>query len=425
VTDTPARPLHRRLLPEHPITRALTWQSMLWAFGTGIFITGNAVFFTHIVGLTPAQVGLGMTLAGVVTFLLALPMGRLADLVERRRLWASSSVLMGLLYLTYPWVHGFATFVLVLTLIEVVGSAGGSAWHAYTLDVFAPSERVQAMAYNRAFLNIGFTLGALAGGVALALDSDPVVRALPVLTAVVLAANAAFVLRLPAPPVHTPVADEVGESVEQATRGALRNRGYLATAFLDGVLTNNQVLLNVVIPLWLVAKTDAPRWVLAWLFGTNTVMAVLLQVRAARGVDTLSSGLRATRRSAVCFVLSCGIILLTHDTVGWVTILLMWVGHITVTGAELYESAGAWAFESILTDPERRGEYSGAAQLGHTLGTVWAPAAFTFLAMEWAPWGWAFIAGTVIAGTLAMPYAVRAAYAYLPAHVRTTSMAEG
>ncbi len=418
-------PLRRRLLPEHPVARALTWQSMLWAFGTGIFLTGNAVFFTRIVGLTPSQVGLGMTIAGVVTFALALPMGHLADQVERRRLWAASSALMALLYLAYPWVHGFAGYLLVLTLIEVVGSAGGSAWRAYTLDVFEPSERVRAMAYNRAYLNIGFTLGALAGGIALALDSDPVVRALPLLTAVLLLANAAFVLRLPAPSTRPVAVDGGGPSVEEATRGALRNKGFLSVAFLDGVLTNNQVLLNVVIPLWLVAKTDAPRWVLAWLFGTNTVMAVLLQVRATRGVDTLDAGLRASRRSALCFVASCGVIVLTHETIGWLTILLMWLGHVTVTGAELYESAGSWAFESILTDPERRGEYSGAAQLGHTLGTVWAPAAFTYLAMEWAPWGWAVIAGTVVVATVALPFAVRAAHAYLPEHARAVSMAEG
>ena len=64
----------------------------------------------------------------------------------------------------------------------------------------------------------------------------------------------------------------------------LRNRGFLAMSFCDGILGTNQVLLNVVIPLWLVQETDAPRVLLAWLFGTNTVLAVLLQVPASRGV---------------------------------------------------------------------------------------------------------------------------------------------
>ena len=67
----------------------------------------------------------------------------------------------------------------------------------------------------------------------------------------------------------------------------------------DGVLGTNQVLLNIVIPLWLVEETDAPRVLLAWLFGTNTVLAVLLQVAAARGVDSVDRSLRAARISAV------------------------------------------------------------------------------------------------------------------------------
>ncbi len=54
----------------------------------------------------------------------------------------------------------------------------------------------------------------------------------------------------------------------------------------------------------------------------------------------------------------------------------------TVTGAELFQSAGHWGFMSELSDPQRRGEYQGASQLGGTAGSVWAPALFTFLAMD-------------------------------------------
>ena len=64
------------------------------------------------------------------------------------------------------------------------------------------------------------------------------------------------------------------------------------------------------------------------------------------------------------------------------TIALVWLGHVTVTGAELFQSAGHWGFTSELSDPDRRGEYQGAAHIGGTLGSVWAPALFTFLAME-------------------------------------------
>jgi hypothetical protein len=42
-------------------------------------MTGTAVFVTQVVGLTSAQVGLGMSVAGMVTLGPAVPLGRLPD----------------------------------------------------------------------------------------------------------------------------------------------------------------------------------------------------------------------------------------------------------------------------------------------------------------------------------------------------------
>ena len=78
----------RRILPPTALERDLALQCVLSAFATGSFLTGTAVFFTQIVGLTGAQVGLGMSVAGVVTLLLALPLGRLSDQVGAKPLWA-------------------------------------------------------------------------------------------------------------------------------------------------------------------------------------------------------------------------------------------------------------------------------------------------------------------------------------------------
>jgi MFS family permease len=398
-----------RFLPPTPLARKLSVQSVLFAVGEGVFITGSAVFFTQIVGLSAAQVGLGLTIAGVVSFFFAVPLGKAADRVGPKRMWAAGAFASAALYAIWPLITGFAAYVAMMIVLELVGGAGWSGRGAYTLDVFPHEERVRSQAFMRAALNIGFTLGALLAGMALALNNDSVVRAVPLFTAVVLVLNALYILRLPAAEHDAkPAAAE-----DLINPGALKNKGFLALSAFDGVLGTNQVLLNIVIPLWLVQETDAPRVLLAWLFGTNTVMAVLFQVAAARGVDSVDRSLRAARISAGFFVLSCLIVLVTHDTIGWTTILLVWIGHVTVTGAELYQSAAHWGFMSELSDPDRRGEYQGAAQLGGTLGHVWAPAAYTFLAMEWGTTGWLLIAGVVVVATLGMSPAARAAERYL------------
>ncbi|GAA1504608.1 MFS transporter [Nocardioides humi] len=403
-----------RLAGPTSLVRRLSAQSVLSAFGDGVFLTGSAVFFTQIVGLSAARVGLGLSIAGLVTFLLAVPLGKLSDRYGAKRVWALTSLVEAVLYLAWPAVGGLGAFIAMMIVLENVSSASRSARNAYRFDVFPREERVSSNAYFRAARNVGYTLGALLAGVALATNDDNVIRAVPVATAVLLVLNAALVARLPAA-VHHAEEAPLEAALEDAgdRRSALRNKGYVAMAVCGGVLGTHQVLLNVVIPLWLVEATDAPRVLLAWLFGTNTVMAVALQVAAARGVTTVADSLRAQRRGAFFFVLSCAIVLVTHDTIGWVTIALVWIGHVTVTGAELFQSAGEWGLQAELSDPARRGEYQGVSQLGYTLGTVWAPAAYTFLALEWGTPGWCVIAGIVVVAAVLIHPAARAAERHL------------
>ena len=404
-----------RLAGPTSLVRRLSAQSVLSAFGDGVFLTGSAVYFTQIVGLSAAQVGLGLTLAGVATFALAVPLGKLSDRYGAKRVWAVASLLEGLLYLVWLSIGGMVSFVIMLIGLELVSTASRSARNAYRFDVFPREERVSSNAYFRAARNVGYTLGALLAGVALATNSDDVIRMVPVITAGLLLLNSVLVARLPRAAHHLETEPLLETALEAAgeKQSALRNRGYLAMATLGGVLSTHQVLLNVVIPLWLVEETDAPRVLLAWLFGTNTVMAVALQVAAARGITTVADSLRAQRRGAFFFVLSCGIVLVTHDTVGWITIALVWLGHVTVTGAELFNSAGEWGLQAELSDPERRGEYQGVSQLGFTLGSVWAPALYTFLAMSWGPPGWLVIAAIVLVAAVLIHPAARAAERHL------------
>ena len=91
----------------------------------------------------------------------------------------------------------------------------------------------------------------------------------------------------------------------------------------------------------------------------------------------------------------------------------MWLGHVTVTGAELYLSAASWSFEAELMDPRRRGDYQGAAEFSSTLGRVWAPALYTFLAMNWGAGGWLVIAAVVVVATVGMHPSARMAQRFL------------
>lgn len=412
-----------RMLPPTSLERRLVVQSVLSAFATGSFLTGTAVFFTRIVGLSASQVGLGLSLSGLVVFALSVPAGRLADRIGARRLWLIASVLEALAYLAFPLARGFVMFAILMAVLGTIETAARSGRGAYWLVIFERETRVRGMAYMRSARNIGYTLGAGAGGFALAIGTRPAIIAVPLLTAFLLVINAVLISRMPdvrrtadaGPDVA--VAGLAVESVEagpgQGGVPGLRNVGFVILGLANGVLGTNQILLNVVVPLWLVERTDAPHILLAWLFGTNTVMAVLLQVRAARGADTVTGCLRLTRWCAWSFVLSCLLIAVTHDTVGWVSIVLIWAGHVTITGAELWQSASAWGFLSELSDPARLGEYQGVFHLGWQAASIISPALFTWLAMEQGAAGWSVIAAIAVVAAAVSHPAARVAEARL------------
>jgi len=406
-----------RLLPPTPVARRLALQSLLFATAQGAFNTGSAVFFTEVVGLTASKVGLGLTIAGVAAFSVAYPAGRLVDRVGPKKMWAAGTLASAAAFAFWPWVRGFAAFVALSVSFEIVQNAGGAGYNAYILDVLPEQERIETQAHLYSALNVGFTLGAMISGVALAFHNVEVIRWVPMLSVAVGAVNALAVTRLPKAP-HDLRAAARERRIEEhaATPAPIKNRGWIATSLFTGILWTNQALLTVVIPLWLVQRTDAPHWVLAWLFGTNTVLCIFLPTFTARGVRTINDALRRARYSTAFFVLACVITLFSHSTVGFLTALLVWLGHVAVTGAELAIGSSNWAFQARLMDPNRRGEYGGLSEVARTISTFGAPAAYTFLVMHAGDAGWLAIAGIGIIGSLGLHPSARAAERFAAQH---------
>lgn len=222
----------RQARPPSPLAGRLSVQSLLFALGEGTFMTGSAVFFTQIVGLSAAQVGLGLTFAGIAAFLAALPMGKLVDRFGPKKMWAVSAAGQAAMFALWPFITDFKGYVAMAVGMEVIGALGGAAHGAYTIDVLPPDERVKSRAYMYSALNVGFTLGSLMGGIALAFHSNDVLHALPWFTAVVFLVNAAAVTRLPRASHDDRTPEE--RKVKVPGPGPLRNPGWLLTTFFVG-----------------------------------------------------------------------------------------------------------------------------------------------------------------------------------------------
>ncbi|WP_446217323.1 MFS transporter [Micromonospora sp. IBHARD004] len=388
----------RHVVPPAGLTRALALQAMVYAVGNGLFQAGSAVFFTRALGLSPAHVGLGLSLAAGVSLLGTVPLGGLTDRYGPQRVWMVGLLIEAALFGAFPFAGGFAGFLAVVVAMAVVDAASGVARQVYSINVLRPEERVTALAYQRSALNVGFGLGAVISGLVLAVDTMAAYRGMVWFVGSVMLVTAVFVRRLPRIP-------ETTRPTEPMSRLAvLRDRPFMAVAVLSGLLTAHQTLYLTVMPLWVLSRTDAPKTVIAALVLLNTVLVVLLQVRASRGADTVTGAARASRRGALLIALFCLVLPISGVTEGVLTVVVLVAAAVVLTVAELIESAGSWGLTSTLPPAAQRGAYVGAFRLGGQLQFLAGPAALTALGVTTGGWGWLVIAALfAVAATAAVP----------------------
>ncbi|MFF0150722.1 MFS transporter [Micromonospora sp. NPDC005203] len=372
----------RDVVPPAGLTRALAVQAMVYAVGSGLFHAGSAVFFTRALGLSAAQVGLGLSIAAGVSLLGTVPLGGLTDRYGPQRVWVVGLVLNAALFATYPFVGGFAGFLAVVVALAAVEAASGVAVQVYSINALPPAERVTAMAYQRSSLNVGFGLGAVISGVVLTVDTMAAYRGMVWFIATVFLVTALFVRRLPRLPQVTRPVEPMGRLA------VLRDRPFVAVSLLSGLLTAHQTLYLTVLPLWILTHTDAPKTVIAGLVLLNTVLVVLLQVRLSRGADTAPGAARASRRGALLIALFCLVLPLSGLTRGLLTVAVLVAAALVLILAELIESAGAWGLTATLPPAAQRGAYVGAFRLGSQVQYLIAPAGLTALGVTTGGWGW-------------------------------------
>ncbi|GAA0602725.1 MFS transporter [Streptomyces crystallinus] len=399
------------LLPPRGPLRAYALTTLVDWIGNGLFHTGAALFFTRVVGLGATQVGLGLTIAALLGPAVAVPAGRLGDRFGHRRVYLATVLVRAVAFAGYLLVDGFAAFLAVVCAIALAESASRPVRGAYLARVADASALVAASAYTRVMLNIGFSLGSLGAGAALAADSPSAYTALVLGNCCSYVIVAAIVARMPD--------DRPRPAPEAAERpahrlGALRDRRFLALAALSGLLYINADVLNLGLPLWISSRTHAPTWSVAVLMLLNTALAILLQVRAARGSDTVAGAAVAGRRAGWALLAACAATATTAALPPVAAVLVLAAGVALLTAGELLSSASGWGISYGLADPHRQGEFLGAWSLGSDLARAGGPLLVAALVTHGGVGGWLLL-GTLFlaAGTLTGPLAARAERAAL------------
>ncbi|MEE1783233.1 MFS transporter [Streptomyces sp. SP17BM10] len=107
--------------------RALIAAGFVNRVGNGLFNTAAVLYFTFVVHLPAAQVGAGLTIAGLCGLVAGVPAGNLADRYGPRAVWLTSLVLQAVTMAAFVLIDGWFAFALVATLDRLAATAGSAA----------------------------------------------------------------------------------------------------------------------------------------------------------------------------------------------------------------------------------------------------------------------------------------------------------
>ena len=392
------------LLPADPAQRSFALATLANTAGNGMFYAVSAIYFTQSVGLSPAQVGIGLTIAGLCGLLAGIPAGHLGDIRGPRNVLVGLALAEGAGVAAYALVDGFLAFVLVASVVTTVDRSANAVRSGMIAALGAPGDRVRLRAYLRAVTNVGITVGAPIGGLALVADTHTAYLIVILVNAATFVVAAVLILRVP--PV--PPRPHTGDGPRLAV---LRDRPFVLVAVVHAFLALHFALLDVALPLWIVHRTEAPKWLVAVLLLMNTVTVVAFQVRASRGVETVAQGAVALRRAGIVLAVACVIFAMSGGASAPVAVTLLLVATLVHVTGELLQSAGGWAVSFGLAPEDRQGEYQGLFSTGFAATSMLAPAVLTALCVTWGWPGWIVLGAVFAAAGVGMVPLVRRAEA--------------
>jgi MFS family permease len=354
------------LVPESRTQRVYLLVTLINVYGLGLILTAMTLYAIKVVHLTAQHAGLALTIAGLVGLLAAMPIGALADRRGPRDINRLGMLLMAAAGVSYVLLaRNFVSYLIVATVQASALSASVTADVALLRRV-GGEEATTFRAQTQAVLNLGISLGVATCGVAIELNTVNAYRALFLGQALTSLIGVAVLGRLPKfeplPGAH-----------EESVMAALKDRPFLAYTVLSGAMYMQYFVLALLLPVWVVYHTHAPRWSVSAFVIINTIIVVLFQVRVGKTVQTIRQGGAAFRRAGVIFLVSCSAIGLAAGLPVWAALLLLAAAVIVHTYGELWQSSGMFALDFGLAPEHAQGQYQGLVGMANGAGQALSP----------------------------------------------------
>ena len=363
------------------------------ALGSGVFMPLSMLYFLTVTPLSLLEVGTAISVAAFSSLPAGPLIGALVDRLGAKRVLLAGNVLQGVGFAAYLVADSFAS-VLLWTVVVTLGRT--AFWGSYGNIVAAisrPGERETWFGFLGALRNVGFAVGGLASGAALAVGTESAFHAVVAVNATTYAL--ALLLLLSVPDAHP----AGGRSLPGTWATVLADRPYRLLVVAQAGYSLPMMILNFALPVYVVEVAHLPGWSVGVVFTINCIIVGLGQGLVVRAM-TGRVRFRVLLLTQALFVASYAVFLAAGALPVAVAVAVMVLGGMVYTLAELTGGPVLAALAAEAAPDHLRGRYLSLIQVAWNVSGTAAPVTFAWLLDRGAAPLWLVMTGVAAVSAL-------------------------
>ena len=358
------------------------------SIGRGIFFALSTLYFTQILGMPLTLFSMFLTLSAVAGLAGSVLFGKASDKVDAMTLYRALLAAQGLGLVVYIITDNYICLGITMAVVSTADRGAAAARGPIIAHLSQGENRVSYRATLRVISNIGTAVGSVLSAIPLTVGTRPVFVTL-ILVNVLTYFTAALMLRNIQCGTFAP---DHPHKNGRPKLVAVRDVPFLLATAANAVLYLHDGILTIALPIWIASAKGIPNGMVSAMLLVNTIGVILLQVRFAKGTDSIRGAGRAGFRSGLSLCIACVLLALSKGPTVWLSVIMLVTAALMHLCGELWQSASAWSFGFEMSGDDLLGEYQGVLNAGADTMALISPMILTSVAHADSPAGWLILA---------------------------------
>jgi MFS family permease len=319
------------------------------------------LYLTNQRKVSPAEAGFVIAVYGFAALITAPVVGRISDKIGSLKIMKSSLIFSGLTLLLFSFITNYHLILLITFVWSVINESFRPANMSFISEATDTSQRRTAFALNRLAINLGMSIGPVAGGFLSLIDFSLLfyANAFSAIAAGIYLTFAKINLKKDE---SNPIKTEEPE----IKLSVLKDKVFLF--FLIGITPATIVFFQHIgaMPIFVVNDLGYTTAAFGLFSAVNTVLIIIAEVPLNEWMSNWKYKNSLFLGALLCSV-GFGGMAFVNDGIGLVTTIIIW------TIGEMIFFPVTAAYVSEIAPPNKRGEYMGYFQMTFSIGFMLGP----------------------------------------------------